>query len=186
MGFSQSPSMNSSSASFPYPPPLARPTLTPQYNQTQYSAPFRTPSFTPYTTSSDFPSPYQCQPPLNLRSISARRDEFSGSVPPPSIPVSTYSAVASSARPTKPPLDRPRKVTSSLSKSTKAKPIIIGTLKTKKKHIFHGIDILELPYPLRWIDVPQLGPPLPGPDPELLSDSSYSQEANPSIYSCIL
>ncbi|KAG9045401.1 hypothetical protein FS837_006361 [Tulasnella sp. UAMH 9824] len=135
---------------------------------------------------SDFPSPYQHQLPFNSQRISARRDEISGRVLPPFIPVSTDSGVNNSATATETPQGRPRKVTSSVSKSIKAKTVIIGTSATEKRRIIHGIDVLTLPYPLSWTDVPRLGPPLPGPDPELLSDPSYSQEAKPSVRDCVL
>lgn len=175
--------MDSSSSSFPYPPPLARPALTPQDTQIQYPTSFPTTSFTPYATSNDFSSPYQ--PPFNSQIISARRDGISGGVPLPYCPVSTYSAVISSAGAIKTPEIRPHKVTSSVSRHLMAKPIIIRTLKPKTRRTFFGIDILKLPYPLRWLDVPQLAPPLPGSDPERLSDPSYSQEAKPTVYECI-
>ncbi|KIO25287.1 hypothetical protein M407DRAFT_210835 [Tulasnella calospora MUT 4182] len=142
----------------------------------------------PYTTASDFFYSTQLHSPPSSQSFSQERDEPSASVTPPPIPTSAPSTVIGSSRATKKPPARSRKVTSSISKSTNPKRIITGTGKTAEKHTFHGIDLSEVPFPLSWADVPGLGPVLPGPDPDFLSDQKYSQEASRQarVYDCIL
>ncbi|KAG8922711.1 hypothetical protein FRC01_013699 [Tulasnella sp. 417] len=91
-----------------------------------------------------------------------------------------------SSKGTKPPRGRPRKKISSVSKSAKPKTTIIGTAKTVRKPPSYGIDISQLPYPLKWKHVPSLGSPLPGPDPSYISSESFFEEAAPGVYDCVL
>lgn len=157
-------------------PPLALPTLDPQFTRTALAS---TSSLALYPTGSIPPLysylHHSASEPTNPPHPQPN-DAIGPTAPVPDVPNAPTSAPNDRSSALCAP--RPRKNTSSVSKAIKAKKTAIGDTKSPSSSV-QGIKLKTLPHPLRWSAIPNLGPIIPGPDPQFLSQERFSKDALP-------